>query len=68
MSDGVNWSVDDRKLLSEMVDDHTERGFAERLWAYYHDADRADRTPRSVMYLHLGMLAGIVMRLTAVKP
>ena len=27
---------------------------------YYRDAHRADRTPRSILYLHLGLLTGIL--------
>jgi hypothetical protein len=30
--------------------------------AFYHDADRANRTSRELMYLHMGMLCGAVMR------
>ena len=36
---------------------------ASLLFDYYHDADRAARTSRSQMYLHLGMLTGLVVRL-----
>jgi len=31
--------------------------------AYYRDADRADRTPREFLYLHLGLLSGVIDRL-----
>lgn len=34
------------------------------VFAYYHDQDRADRTERSTMYLHLGILSGAISRLT----
>ncbi len=37
---------------------------ARRIMEYYHDADRADRTPRGTMYFHLGLLCGIIDRLT----
>jgi hypothetical protein len=30
---------------------------------YYRDADRADRTSRATMYLHLGLLSGVILRL-----
>jgi hypothetical protein len=30
------------------------------IMAYYHDVDRANRTPRVFLYLHLGLLAGMV--------
>ncbi len=32
---------------------------------YYRDLDRADRTSRPFLYLHLGILAGALERLTA---
>jgi hypothetical protein len=35
---------------------------ARQVWEYYHDADRADRTPREILYLHMGILAGLIMR------
>jgi hypothetical protein len=30
---------------------------------YYRDADRADRAPRELLYLHLGTLSGIIEQL-----
>lgn len=30
------------------------------LHAYYADLDRANRTPRSLLYLHLGLLVGLL--------
>jgi len=38
------------------------RAFAAQLFAYYHDADRAERTPRYLLYLHLGMCVGLLRR------
>ena len=35
------------------------------IMAYYRDVDRANRTPRAFLYLHLGWLAGMVDRLIA---
>jgi hypothetical protein len=29
---------------------------------YYHDYDRAERTPRHLLYLHLGILSGVISR------
>ena len=29
---------------------------------YYRDADRADRTPRPLLYAHIGILCGILSR------
>ncbi len=42
---------------------HDPARFMTLVFAYYHDADRADRTPRSWMYLHLGQLTGVIARL-----
>lgn len=33
------------------------------IMAYYRDVDRANRTPRAFLYLHLGWLAGMVDKL-----
>jgi len=33
------------------------------LRAYYGDLDRAERTPRALLYLHLGLLGGMIARL-----
>ena len=32
---------------------------------YYHDCDRAERTPRDLMYFHLGMLISLAGRCLA---
>jgi hypothetical protein len=39
------------------------KAFASKLIEYYADADRADRTSRSMMYLHLGQCLGVIARL-----
>jgi hypothetical protein len=33
---------------------------------YYADGDRSDRTPRALLYLHLGMLCGVIYQLAGV--
>lgn len=33
---------------------------ARLVYEYYRDRDRADRTPRQILYLHIGMLAGML--------
>ena len=38
---------------------------AELVMAYYRDADRAARTPHGVLQLHIGMLAGRLLRMGA---
>jgi hypothetical protein len=35
---------------------------AKLIGEYYRDADRADRTPRELMYMHLGALGGVIER------
>ena len=35
---------------------------ARLIYEYYRDRDRADRTPRQILYLHIGMLAGMLAR------
>jgi hypothetical protein len=56
----------DKRLL-EALDRALEnpRKFVRLLHAYYADLDRADRTPRDVLYFHLGVLEGMVMRILA---
>lgn len=53
-------AAEDDALLDEILDALSEspRVLVERLRAFYRDADRADRTERSVLYFHLGLLAG----------
>ena len=55
-------TADDKQRLVAIMDAATPEQVAARVYDYYHDADRADRTSRVQMYLHLGMLAGAVMR------
>jgi len=58
----MDLTADDRARLTEIFEAHEPEQLAARIFDYYHDPDRADRTSRSQMYLHLGMLAGAVMR------
>jgi hypothetical protein len=41
------------------------RLFAQLVHGYYRDADRADRTPRLFLYWHIGLLAGMCLRVNA---
>jgi hypothetical protein len=53
----------DAELLREIagaVEDPAQ--LVDLIHAYYYDADRADRTPRYVLYLHLGMLSGVILK------
>jgi len=52
----------DRQLLAEIMDTADPEQLAIRVFTYYHDSDRADRTSRSQMYLHMGMLTGALLR------
>jgi hypothetical protein len=56
-----NLTEQDRTMLSHI---HEAVGrplrFQKLIRAYYHDRDRADRTPREVIYLHIGFLAGML--------
>jgi hypothetical protein len=55
---------DSDKHFLQTIDETTEpQAMAELIHLYYGDFDRANRTPRSFLYLHLGMLAGAVARL-----
>jgi hypothetical protein len=59
---------DDRAALNAIMNAEDPLEIAQRLHAYYGDMDRAERTPRGLMYLHLGMLAGRLERLATVRP
>ena len=55
---------DDERLLWAMHDAITDPPtFLAALQAYYRDGDRADRTSRALLNLHLGMCAGVIQRL-----
>lgn len=57
-------TADDRAALLAIQNGQHDDGKRLRLLiAYWHDADRADRTPRSIAYLHLGLLSGMCERL-----
>ena len=66
----VNEILDDRtaddhaaaQAIMAAVDDADE--LVQRIYAYYQDANRAERTPRHTLYLHMGLLAGAYMRAT----
>lgn len=42
-------------LMTAGVD--SSRELAQAIREYYRDADRSDRTPRAVMYMHIGTLS-----------
>jgi hypothetical protein len=60
----------DREALKAIFDFDASadpHGFVVAVFDYYHDANRADRTPRASMYLHLGMCCGVIERLIAAQ-
>lgn len=49
------------KVLLEQIDfEQDVKTCAQLLYEYYADRSRADRTPREVLYYHIGLLGGIV--------
>lgn len=49
---------DDRALINRIME--TEGlVMADLIQQYWRDLDRAERTPRMLLYLHLGLLAGL---------
>lgn len=59
-NDPLTLTDDDRRLLQQISDSGTAEEGTALLTAYYGDLDRADRTPRIFLYLHMGLLAGFV--------
>jgi len=55
--------TDDQEWLKAISESAGDKETADRIHRFYRDADRADRTPREVMYFHLGLLAGIIAKL-----
>ena len=50
--------------IQEAVSQGDDFKIARNIRSYYADMDRSRRTPREILYLHLGILSGIVLRLT----
>jgi hypothetical protein len=55
----------DRKSLEKIHEAamRSPRDFAMAVHLHYCDFDRAERTSREMMYLHIGMLIGKIMRI-----
>jgi hypothetical protein len=51
---------DDKRFLKRISDSGSAAEGTNLLAEYYGDRDRADRTPREFLYLHMGLLAGFV--------
>lgn len=54
----------DKVLSGEIMEASDPNRVARLVYEYYRDKSRADRTPRSAMYLHLGLLTAAVFRCT----
>lgn len=61
MSDKM--TADDNQRLAAIVGEHDGPACSRLIYAYWHDLDRARRTPPEASWLHLGMLCGIVAKL-----
>jgi hypothetical protein len=51
---------EDRELLLallELITARRRKALAQGIRDYYRDGDRSDRTPRQIMYMHLGILS-----------
>ena len=58
---------EDVALLRDIEATKNPRDMQAKLYTYYTDADRADRTPRPVLYLHMGIQFAVVRALLAEK-
>lgn len=57
-------TAEDRAALLAIVDAPLDvRALTAAIRAYWRDPARADRTPRSILFLHMGMLHGLIERL-----
>jgi hypothetical protein len=52
----------DRTLAAEILAEADDAEVAKRVFTYYRDAERAARTPRGTLYLHIGVLCGLVLK------
>lgn len=53
---------EDEVLLATIMTEDDALRRVDLITSYYLDADRAERTPRSILYFHLGVLAGMLVR------
>lgn len=56
-------TADDRAQLAAMTHAEDPRALARLVLTYYTNLDRAERTPRGLLYMHLGLLAARLDRL-----
>ena len=50
----------DRALAEAIFDAEDQVTLAALIRQYYRDLDRAERTPRGLLYVHIGMLCGVI--------
>jgi hypothetical protein len=68
MTDDDRRTDADKTLARAIMDASDPETIARLVFEYYQDNDRADRTPRLTLYLHLGLLTGAVMRVVSALP
>jgi len=59
---------DDAALLTAIMNERDPERLAIKIGHFYHDADRAARTSRSLLYRHIGMLCESMLRFTIPNP
>jgi len=62
MTDDDHRTDADLTLAAALVREDDPVTLAALMHAYYRDLDRAERTPRSTLYLHLGLVCGTLDR------
>jgi len=62
MPDDERRTDDDFALARVLMETDDPDELFHRVFAYYQDKDRADRTPRETLYLHIGLLCGMFFR------
>ncbi len=60
----TNLLPDDLEKLADIVNAEPPNDI-KLIYEYWMDLDRANRTPRSVLYFHFGMLQGVLSKLMA---
>jgi len=55
--------ADEADTMRAIIDAEDGVTVAALIRAHYQDLDRAERTPRGLLYLHIGMLVGVIDRL-----
>ncbi len=61
-------TADDKRRLTAMMDAKDPEQLVRLIFNYYDDLDRAERVSRDQMYLQIGLLCGVIMRLVDATP